>query len=76
MFLAFQMRIRSLEFFRDEVRRHQVRGEEVLAEIAALRATGDPLRDARVRAGWEEQLEEIFEDFGCALDKLWWEMQP
>ena len=74
LFLGFQCRIKSLEFFRDEVGRQQARGEEIMAEIARLRPTGDVLQDARLRAGWEEHLEDAFEAYGTALDKLWWEM--
>lgn len=75
LFLGFQCRLQSLEFFRDEVGRQQARGEEIMAEIARLRPTGDVLRDARVRAGWEEQLEDAFEVYGTALSRLWWELE-
>ena len=74
VFLGFQLRMQTLEFLSAEVRRLQASGEEIMAELAALRPSGDLLRDARVRAGWEEKLEEIFELFGSALDRLGWEM--
>ena len=58
-----------------EVQRLKASGEEIVTELAALRPTGDVLRDAQVRAVWEEKLEEVFEQYGSALDRLDWEME-
>ena len=74
-FEAFQVRIRSIEFYRDESLRQQANGEEILAELARLPATGDVLRDGRVRAGWEEKFDEACDAYNAALRHLGWELK-
>ena len=72
-FLGFQVRIESLGFKAREVRRQQAAGEQILGELAALRPTGDVLRDELVRTMLETRLEEPFDFYSAALDRLWWE---
>ena len=75
VFLGFQVRIQSLGFKVREVRRLQTTGEQILAELAALRPTGDVLRDEVQRTEVETRLEQTFELYGAALDRLWWESE-